>query len=243
MENVETIIKRHNAKVLKSETIPDSEKKCNCRDELQLMRCRNCRSKCIVYKAEVTSENTDKKVYYGSCEPEFKVRYRNHNKSFNHERYKNETELSKYIWTLKHQNKQYQIAWSVHDRAPSYQCGSYKCMLCTSEKLAIVLDEDPSRVLNNRSDLVKWCLHRKKHQLWIFFMNLFRKWIILWIYPGNTSFVLNFLNSIVLSIDVTMSFHPTMKPENSISTENFNLPLFYFVICALKIEINSWNSE
>ena len=163
MENVETIIKRHNAKVLKSETIPDSEKKCNCRDECPMPG--NCRSKCIVYKAEVTSENTDKKVYYGSCEPEFKVRYRNHNKSFNHERYKNETELSKYIWTLKHQNKQYHIAWSVHDRAPSYQCGSYKCMLCTSEKLAIVLDEDPSRVLNNRSDLVKWCLHRKKHQL------------------------------------------------------------------------------
>ena len=63
MENVETIIKRHNAKVLKSGSIPVSEKKCNCRDECSMPG--NCRSKCIVYKAEVTSENTDKKVYYG----------------------------------------------------------------------------------------------------------------------------------------------------------------------------------
>ena len=163
MENVETIIKRHNAKVLKSENIPDFDDKCNCRNDCPMPG--NCRAKCIVYKAEVTSENSDKKVYYGSCEPEFKIRYRNHKKSFLHERYKNDTELSKYLWTLKQQNKQYQIAWSVHDRAPSYQCGSYKCMLCTSEKLAIVLDEDPSRVLNNRSDLVKWCPHRKKHHL------------------------------------------------------------------------------
>ena len=35
----------------------------------------------------------------------FKERYRNHIKSFNHKRYSNDTELSKYIWKLK-DNKQ-----------------------------------------------------------------------------------------------------------------------------------------
>ena len=35
----------------------------------------------------------------------FKEMFRNRTKSFNHRRKQNETELSKYIWTLKHQNK------------------------------------------------------------------------------------------------------------------------------------------
>ena len=40
----------------------------------------------------------------------FKERYGNHKKSFKNEKYKYETELSKYIWDLHEQNKSFSIA-------------------------------------------------------------------------------------------------------------------------------------
>ena len=114
----------------------------------------------IVYKAEVKSKKMTK-VYYGICETSFKKRLANHKSSFKNPKYKNSTELSKFVWSLNDQNESFEIAWSIHDRAPSYKCGSYKCMQYVAEKLAIVEDMDPSRVLNKRSDLISWCPHRK----------------------------------------------------------------------------------
>jgi hypothetical protein len=37
-------------------------------------------------------------LYIGITAGDFKTRYRNHTKSFRHEEYKNNTELSKYVW-------------------------------------------------------------------------------------------------------------------------------------------------
>ena len=42
---------------------------------------------------------------YSLTETSFKQRFRNHTKSFNYRQFQSETELSKYIWTLTHQNK------------------------------------------------------------------------------------------------------------------------------------------
>ena len=42
--------------------------------------------------------------YIGAAE-NFKNRFANHQKSFRHEKYKTETELSKYIWNLRTQLK------------------------------------------------------------------------------------------------------------------------------------------
>ena len=61
-----------------------------------------CMTKDIVYKATVTTGNTNSiKHYIGMRASTFKERYRNHIKSFNHKRYSNDTELSKCIWKLK----------------------------------------------------------------------------------------------------------------------------------------------
>ena len=67
-------------------------------------------SKCltpnIINEATVTS-NTDivEKIYFGLCETSFKNRYRNHTRSFRLQSYSKDTELSKYVWELKKENK------------------------------------------------------------------------------------------------------------------------------------------
>ena len=71
-------------------------------------------TKDIVYKATVTTSNTNStKHYIGMTASTFKERYRNHIKSFNHKRYSNDTELSKYIWKLKDNKQDFDITWSV----------------------------------------------------------------------------------------------------------------------------------
>ena len=56
-----------------------------------------------MYQAIVTSNNPElkEKTYYGISETAFKLRYANHTKSFNTERYKNDTELSKEVWKIR----------------------------------------------------------------------------------------------------------------------------------------------
>ena len=165
MENIENIIKSHNAKVLKEDGKAKT-RSCNC-PESKKDSCPldgHCLSTNIVYKAEVKSKKPTK-IYYGICEPTFKKRLANHKTSFVKPQYRNVTELSKYIWQLNDQNESYEIAWTIHDRAPSYKCGSYKCMLCIAEKLAIMKDPELNTVLNKNSDLISWCPHRKKFEL------------------------------------------------------------------------------
>ncbi len=71
-------------------------------------------TKDIVYKATITTSNTNStKHYIGMTASTFKERYRNHIKSFNHKRYSNDTELSKYIWKLKDNKLDFDITWSV----------------------------------------------------------------------------------------------------------------------------------
>ena len=151
--------------VLKEEG-KDKPRLCNCPKAKQDSCPLNgrCLSTNIVYRAEIKS-NWPTKIYYGVTKPTFKKRLSNHNTSFHKPQYRNVTELSKYIWQLNDQNESYEIAWTIHDRAPSYKCGSYKCMLCVAEKLAIIEDPEPSRVLNKKSDIISWCPHRKKFEL------------------------------------------------------------------------------
>ena len=70
---------------------------------MQLPLEQKCLTTNIGYKAKVTSSNGSyqEKVYFSSCETTFKKRFSNHNKSFNLNEYKNETELSNEIWRTK----------------------------------------------------------------------------------------------------------------------------------------------
>ena len=47
------------------------------------------------------------KEYIGLASNTFKERFKNHSKSFRQKKYSKETELSKYVWTLKHKGIDY----------------------------------------------------------------------------------------------------------------------------------------
>ena len=70
----------------------------------------------MVHEAKVSTDNNFK-LYYGTCKGEFKSCFCNHTKSFRGRG--NETELSKYIWQLKDESKNYNI-----------YCGKYIGMQC-----------------------------------------------------------------------------------------------------------------
>jgi len=161
MQNMSSIISSHNTKILESsenkETIP-----CDCRKKVDCPLKSECNIKSIVYKAQVISGDTVKN-YYGISEPKFKLRFHNHNSSFRHESKENETELSKYIWSLKRHKKDYRIEWSIAAKCAPYKCGSRSCSLCLTEKLLISQADDS--YLNKKSEIIQTCRHRLKYSL------------------------------------------------------------------------------
>ena len=98
----------------------------------------------FVYKAEVTTtDNAETNKYIGISSNEFKVRYRNHKKSFRDEKHSNETELSKYIWDLKKSRRNFSLKWSILKRATTvYQTGANQCNLCLEEMLYMHLKSE-----------------------------------------------------------------------------------------------------
>ena len=100
-------------------------------------------------------------IYVGLTATNFKARWRNHQTSFNNEKSKNSTELSKYIWALKSKNERYTIGWKILERAKPYTNLTGKCQLCTTEKHFIITKPELA-TLNKRNELVSACRHRRK---------------------------------------------------------------------------------
>ena len=108
MDNVKNIISSYNKKIINSDNEANG-KTCNCRNKGNCSLDNKCLINKIVYKAEIETNNgTNKlstKVYFGISETEFKSRYKNHTMSFRNRTHENDTELLKYIWSLKDENK------------------------------------------------------------------------------------------------------------------------------------------
>ena len=86
---------------------------------------RNCREKSIIYECSVnTADENEAKIYKGATEGEAKKRVATHGTSFNDESYRNNSELSKYIWKQKEENKEYQMKWKIICKAHPYKNGS-----------------------------------------------------------------------------------------------------------------------
>ena len=121
MNNAKSIISSHNkAQISKPPNqSEESENNCNFRNKNACPLEGNCNVRNIVYQAEVITPQT-KQTYIGLCDTTSKERYRNHTCSFRNGRYKNVTELSKYIWSLKEQKINYQIKWRKVKQARSY---------------------------------------------------------------------------------------------------------------------------
>ena len=94
---------------------------------------------------------TNTSSYVGMTGNSFKTRYYNHIKSFKNKRYKNETELSKYIWKHKENEVMHIIMWKKLRQSNTCQRRSGLCNLCIEEKVEILLSQaKPSTQLNRR---------------------------------------------------------------------------------------------
>ena len=110
--NIKQIIDGHNKTILR-QNMPLEEKTppkhCNCREPNKCPLNGQCLAKEVVYQATITTtESTE--TYVGLTATEFKTRWRNHQMSFKHESKKNDTELSKHLWQLKDQKKDFTIS-------------------------------------------------------------------------------------------------------------------------------------
>ena len=160
-----------------------AKKSCNCRAKANCPLSGNCRTPAVVYKATVTHGNQTRtyigntgsgsradrtrkdliKVFQelglqitvqtNLKMVDYKERFRNHTKSFKHQKYENETELSKYVWDLKKKNMDHDIKWEILKKSNTYRRKSGNCNLCMEEKLAIITSKE--NILNRRSEVTE----------------------------------------------------------------------------------------
>ena len=164
-QDMSTIISNHNKKLLRDNNNNENEnmQNCNCRDKSKCPLNGQCLDKSAVYKAVVTA-NENERHYFGCTATEFKTRFNNHKSSFKNRNKCHDTCLSKHIWELKNENLSHDIKWNLVCHAIPYKCGSCRCDLCLSEKLAI-LQGDPNVTLNTRSEILSKCRHGNKFKL------------------------------------------------------------------------------
>ena len=160
--NISSVISSHNKFLLNKNTDTFG---CNCRQKTSYPLDNKCLTPKVVYKAEITNEvNQEKKIYIGLTETTFKECYRNHVKSFKNKKYSKDTELSKYIWSLKDKKKTPTLKWSVMKSIKS-SLRSSTCPLCLTEKLFIINHFNDANLLNKRTEFVSKCPHQTKFLL------------------------------------------------------------------------------
>ena len=162
--NIKSVIDSHNKYILRNEE--DQEKRtCNCIRKAECPLDGLCLTENTVYEATITSNDSENAplVYVGSAETTFKKRFANHKKSFNYEKYENNTELSKAFWKMKRMNKNPKITWKILHKCRPVNRNSMRCNLCISEKLEIALRSE--NVINARSELVSKCRHVSRFSL------------------------------------------------------------------------------
>ena len=102
-----------------------------------------------------------KSFYLGVTETPFKESFGNHMRDFKHLKYRNSTELSKYVWELKDAHISPVIEWSIVTKVLSKTQLSF-CKLCLSEKLYIIKSLNDLNLPNKKSELVSTCRHQSK---------------------------------------------------------------------------------
>ena len=165
--NMKQVLAKHNKKVLAaSKPKEEEERTCDCPKAIKKAgTCPlqgHCLGKNIIYQATVVEikPNGERVVetYVGCCSTTWKERYRNHNKSFKHLRYKGETILSTHIWEIKDRGSTYTISWRILDRGNPFTPVTKVCMLCTKEKFYILRRTELS-TLNSRQEVGNHCMH------------------------------------------------------------------------------------
>ena len=165
MPNMSSILRAHNKAELAAKP-SEEERKCNCRKKDSCPLQNECLTKNVVYKATVSEQSTtSEKVYFGLTENSFKQRYNGYTQSFRHDKHRTNTELFKFIWNLKDNEKAYKIKWSIAAQARAYSNESKRCNLCLSEKRFIISKASNPSVLNKRTELISKCRHENRFYL------------------------------------------------------------------------------
>ena len=127
MQNIKAIINNHNMNILHQNN--EIKNECNCRNKKYCPLSGKCLSSNIVYQGKINSSqpNCNDKGYFGGTEKSFKDRFYNHTKSFTHEDYVNDTELSKEYWDIKMNNFIPKVTWSIVRECPPYSLSKRKC--------------------------------------------------------------------------------------------------------------------
>ena len=155
-----TIIANHNRKLLTEDKTTVSSR-CNCRNKTACPVPGECCQPNVVYHATVKHDDGKTAEYIGCTEPEFKLRFNNHNKSFRHSAYQTETTLSKYIWDNS-LNPAPTIDWKFLKKCSTYDVGKKTCDLCLSEKFFIIKNLHRVNLINKITDIGNSCPHKKK---------------------------------------------------------------------------------
>lgn len=161
--NMSQKIKNHNINITSKRS--NVSKDCNCRDKGNCPVDGKCRIENVIYKCIVTCDEKPRKVYIGLAMGEWKIRHRNHKKSFNHKKYANETSLSSYVWELKNNGITPSLTWSIEKSIQPYSNITKRCSLCLHEKLAIITYNNESELLNKRTELISKCRHENSYLL------------------------------------------------------------------------------
>ena len=88
-------------------------------------------------------------MYFRVVEESFKD-HTNHTKSFTHEDYASDTELSKEYWKIEGSIFVRNLTWTILRECPPYNLSERNCYLCPSEKLEINSYKG-NNLLNKRS--------------------------------------------------------------------------------------------
>ena len=163
MPNIGNKISTHNRKIMEDNATQNEEtKQCNCtKFDCPLKESDfSCRTEGVIYEATVKSENKAS-TYIGLTEREFKTRLYQHRHDFMKK--EDSTELSKHVWELKKNNKNFEINWKILKKVPKLKNGQKMCRLCTNEALLIL--NNKKDLLNTRNEILNKCRHQNKFLL------------------------------------------------------------------------------
>ena len=177
LPNIKAKISAHNKKILSAQALNrvpfqgGAEKNCNCQASKVCPLAENCVHSDVIYEAEILREGQAQgqgHFYIGLASGLIKKRISNHEHSFRNPKRRNDTELAKFIWSLKDKGiGNFTINWKILARESLYNKNTRKCQLCTREKVEIKrkIKHVENRCINKREECFTKCVHRWKHYL------------------------------------------------------------------------------
>ena len=131
MPNMKQFIMAHNRNMLVTQD--KKRRMCDCKKQECPVN-GSCLTENIIYKPIIKTENQTN-FYVVSTGPSFKNRYTKHKYSFKHEKHRNATTLSQYIWKLKNNKVNFKIQWEILTRTKNKYNLKNECKLCNAEKI------------------------------------------------------------------------------------------------------------